>query len=336
MFVCAKMCLAPHYWNTRYQLKLQKQLKPQWSFQFLCLFSKDGSTKMQIEKLRPSAVTVTVKNKLQFDITQVTVRYAESVKRQGLFYRLDPRSVDVELERNVCWIRNARFDKVPLGGEQKSDYEIFFGNNRGYWQVYFSYKGKEYKIDPKKAEASLTSSGDLTIDILEDGENIKIDLNAPSFHETFHAIPVEPAEKGVRIAIQNNMAADLDDICLVFADGLNGNFNSSDKDSLKNTLWKQHVKFDNCNLPASAGERQILTSDFLKFHQHRHCWQFYFTYEGICYKLEGDHVVFSLKEKDFGKSLNITVCLSKETSMSVVFEAGGSGKRMQYTPVRVR
>ena len=296
----------------------------------MCLLFEDGPTERLIGKLRPSAVTVTVKNKLQSDITKVTVRYAESVKRQGPFYKLlDPRSVDVELERNVCWVRNARFDEVPKGGESKSDYEIFFGNNRGYWQVYFTFEQKEYKIDPENAEASLTSSGDLTIDILEDGENIKIDLNAPSFHKTFHAILVE---RGIRI--QNDMAANLDDICLVFADGLNGNFNSSDPDSLMNSPLKQNLKFD--DLQASTEGRKTLASDCLKFRHNRHCWQFYFTFEGICYKLEGDHVVFNLTGEDMGQILNITVCPLKEQSMSVVFESGLSGKRMQYSPVRVR
>ena len=99
---------------------------------------------------------------------------------------------------------------------------------------------------------------------------------------------------------------------------------------------EQNVKFDNRQLLASTDGRKLLTSDFLKFRQNRHCWQFYFTYEGICYKLEGDHVVFSLTGEDMGQILNITVCPSKEQRMSVVFEAGGSGKRMQYCGERVR
>jgi hypothetical protein len=102
--------------------------------------------------------TVIVRNKLESPLTNVKVLYAQSNKKTGWWdYATDWRVVDVEDETNVLVQDRTSVvvGSVPVEEETRVSTSILFAEGaRGYWQVYFDYNGRQYKIDKNNAQVN--------------------------------------------------------------------------------------------------------------------------------------------------------------------------------------
>jgi hypothetical protein len=108
--------------------------------------------------------TVTVRNRLNGQLTNVKVLYAQSTKSTRWFsYLLDWRVVNVESQTasTVEYRRNVVLGTIPVKGETSVSTSIpFRAGVRGYWQVYFDYGGKQYKINKNNAQVNPWVSDD--------------------------------------------------------------------------------------------------------------------------------------------------------------------------------
>ena len=113
-----------------------------------------------IEDVLPPYCHIRVENNLRDVINDVCVIYAESVKGDDASYLYDYRKVDIETNKNVFWRRAATVSNVPSLGVETSTEHVYFGNNRGYWQVYFTVNGESFKINKNNAMFNLSKKKD--------------------------------------------------------------------------------------------------------------------------------------------------------------------------------
>ena len=271
---------------------------------------------------------MTIQNRLPSDITDVNICYAESVKRKGFLYKLDWRSVDVESEKGVLWKRFLSAEAIPQGKEYASKGNIYFGKNRGYWQVYFTCEDRNYKINRKDAEMSLEMKDmdkTVLVDILKHDGGICVDFTIPSssVKRNFLTQIGEPSESGVIIEIQNELAGEIFDICVIYTERVRQLFNKPDNEAMDKGFIRKH-KLSKFNKVSGCNNRGIvenrMRSERLKFGCNESCWQLYFTYENHCYRLSNDPVVFNLGEDDNMQVLIIS--LSKKEKLAIEFRIG--------------
>ena len=98
---------------------------------------------------------VKVVNNLNDKISEVQVCYAESSKGRGASYLYNFRTVDIESEESINWKNVLNLGEIQSLHDFVSTENVYFGNNRGYWQVYFNYRGNDYKINKNNANFNL-------------------------------------------------------------------------------------------------------------------------------------------------------------------------------------
>ena len=159
----------------------------------------------------PKLKKVTVRNKLDDRLSEVKVLYAQSNKSTSVFgYATNWKKVNVEDPK--CSLITDREEvslgDIPFEKEATVECEIPFGMGvRGYWQVYFRYRGKSYKINKNNAQVNPWYPEDdgqyveITIRY-EEGEKIRLDFVMRSgnayFYATSHWIAIETPRDGVQ------------------------------------------------------------------------------------------------------------------------------------------
>ena len=106
-------------------------------------------------------------------MSNVVILYCESNKSINNWY--DIKKVDVETLNNVLWYRFLTFQDMTIGSwvtVTKSAENVCFGENDGYWQLYFTYKGDDYRLE--KNNCKFTLSPDCN------QNELKINLFSPS------------------------------------------------------------------------------------------------------------------------------------------------------------
>lgn len=100
-------------------------------------------------------------NILEDEVSNVVILYCESTKSIHNWY--DIRLVDVETLKNVLWFRFLTFQDITIGSwktESKSAENVCFGENFGYWQLYFTYKGDDYRLEKNNCKFTLSPECD--------------------------------------------------------------------------------------------------------------------------------------------------------------------------------
>ena len=135
---------------------------------------------------------IIVRNRLQALIKNVRVVFAQSDKGTNVFsYVFNWSKVDVECGNNVRFKKEITVGDVQADQEVEKDVEFSFtGGRRFYWQVYFFYNGRRYKINKNNAMANPWSQDDekyVEITIRYEGEDIRLDFVMDSGNAYFYA-----------------------------------------------------------------------------------------------------------------------------------------------------
>ncbi|CAF1574322.1 unnamed protein product [Rotaria magnacalcarata] len=139
---------------------------------------------------------VTVQNKLGHRISNVSVLYAASNKLQAehildvVPYLNDLRTVDIQTRENIRYTKTTGCDRINSHSQETLD---GFGGStkyRGYWQVYFRFGNRNYKIDKENAQMNIWRDdhhGTMVITILAESDGrIRIDMILPSGNAHFY------------------------------------------------------------------------------------------------------------------------------------------------------
>ena len=135
---------------------------------------------------------VIVRNRLSTEIKNVKVVFTESNKSNSVIsYLFDWSTVDVE--SGYC----VRFKKEVIFGDVREKQQIkirselpFHGEERCYWQVYFEYQRKKYKINKNNAMVNpwpQDSGKYVEITIRNEGVYIRLDFVMNSGNAYFYA-----------------------------------------------------------------------------------------------------------------------------------------------------
>ena len=159
-------------------------------------------------------------------MTNVCVCFAESSKGCDVSYLYDIRAINVETGRNVYWKKTIQFGSIPTNSKKNSDEKLYFGNNRGYWQLYFTYNNENYRINKNNAEFNLCKSDkgeSLTIEITRHKEEyIYVKFLAPSGERWFY-IDKTSMERGISIVVKNELSEEIADVCVLYAESRSKN-----------------------------------------------------------------------------------------------------------------
>lgn len=127
---------------------------------------------------------VSVINGLKDEMSNITIMYCESSKSIHNWLHLE--GIDVETLKNILWSRSISLQDIvipPLKTHKTSAKQICFGEDDGFWQLYFTYKGSDYKLERNDCEMTLSpdcDQQDLKIQLsssLEDGNEWDIKAN---------------------------------------------------------------------------------------------------------------------------------------------------------------
>ena len=258
---------------------------------------------------------VVVSNSLKHDISNFKIIYAESNKASDASYLYDYRTVDVERHKNVLWEKCVEISsEIPAKERRSSNKFINFGNNRGYWQVYFKCGGSSYKLDKHNAMMNLSDKDNgkvLTVAIIEEENKIRLNFEVPSGKCHFFATEGAPLANGITVELCNRLEEEISKMWVVFAESSKSrglsyvyNFSVVDVETGANVNKLETVEFKALTIP--AGEA-VKSKEKLIFEYNRHYWQVYFTYKGRCYKIDKNNAMFNLEEKDNGGKLKITL-----------------------------
>lgn len=264
--------------------------------------------------------SISFNNCLNEKVSNVIILYCESNKSIHNWYNAG--KVDVETLSNVLWSRYVSFDyKIVSELRVKtSGRNVCFGENFGYWQLYFSYEGDDYKLDKNDCKMTLTPECDqqeLQIELsslVNDDKDldIKAKFQISTVSGEFKVVKGKPIVRGVHVCISNQLENNVDFINAVIVEE-----NSSKKASQLNTV---NVKFDN-NVIKPSG--QILSSEFVPYNcfGHKHYLKLYFTSQGCCYELENKEkyshgIPLKLTEKEYGSQIEVVI-VSRKQSVSI-------------------
>ena len=243
-------------------------------------------------------IGISIRNRLSEEISNVRLRYAE-----GVTDLKDRKTVNVETGEDIFWTKDvALASKIPSDHETYSPERIPFGNNRGFWQLYFTCQDDEFKINKNDAMLSLTNSDDkkcldVTIESQDaltctnnclslfrssqklndtiDTYSIRISFKVSSKHTFFSAVKRSPMVREVRVHVHNQLKDTIYDLGVQFT-------KSTDIYNIKfepNT-W---IPLESNTVPVkeSCKTRQNIICEY-----DRNCyWNVRFTYKGSCYKL---------------------------------------------------
>ena len=135
---------------------------------------------------------VIVRNKLETEITKVRVVFVQSDKGTSIFsYMFNWSKVDVEYGNSVCFKKEISVGDVEVDQEVEVHCELSYARGRRYyWQVYFFYGGRKYKINKNNAMVNLWSQDDgeyVEITIRKEASNIRLDFVMNSGNAYFYA-----------------------------------------------------------------------------------------------------------------------------------------------------
>lgn len=123
-------------------------------------------------------------NRLQSKISNLKITFGLSTKSASfLSYIVDYRNVDIEREENIIRRKEINMDYVEPDQQvfsKEGDALEFQEEVRCYWQIYFKYEGRNYKIDKNNAMMNLIPALDdgCTLDIIvrRDGDKIRANM----------------------------------------------------------------------------------------------------------------------------------------------------------------
>ncbi|CAF1215765.1 unnamed protein product [Adineta steineri] len=138
--------------------------------------------------------TISVRNKLQYDMKNVKLVYASSYKLQSQSalateYWFDWRVVNIATKQNIDYTIekdigdiDSKCDKISDGCQCSTYY-------RNYWQLYWEMNEKFYKINKNNAQVNvwkIDDRGELEITVLNEGDQIRLDFKLPSGNACFY------------------------------------------------------------------------------------------------------------------------------------------------------
>ena len=114
---------------------------------------------------------ISVINCLKDEVSNVTIMYCESTK--SIHNWLSLEGVDVETSKNILWSRCVSFQDIvipPSKAYKISAKHVCFGENDGYWQLYFIYRGIDHKLE--RNDCKMTFSSDC------DQQDLKVEITS--------------------------------------------------------------------------------------------------------------------------------------------------------------
>ena len=228
-----------------------------------------------------------------------------------MIYRICTISDGLTLNRVSTWEKTMFEGKFSPGEEKQAlNEKVYSGNNRNYWQIYFTHDGENYKINKNNAMFNLfkksDNGGTVTIEICPYEDVFRVHFIAPSGKAWFKIEKGNRLERGILVKVRNELSEDISDIRVLHAE--------SDKRKIQietggGVVWREFVKFSDREIKGKTSDRPIscaYSSERVEFHYYQNYWQVYFTRKGICYELEVD-VNFNLSYEHNGRTLDITI-----------------------------
>lgn len=135
-------------------------------------------------------------NRLINTISNVRVIFGQSTKSTSFFsYISDFRGIDIENQENISRRQQINFpDVVSYAQVFSTEKEAikFEGDMRCYWQIYFEYEGRRYKIDKNNAmmnlESGLDNNSTLDIIVRKEGDKIRVNMIIDSGQAYFYFV----------------------------------------------------------------------------------------------------------------------------------------------------
>ena len=236
------------------------------------------------------------------EVQNVVVCFAESNKGCDISYVYDFRYVDMETEKNVLWRKTIEFKEgIPSGSYCDSVEKVYYGNNRNFWQVYFTHAGTNYKINKNNAEFNLSQTKDkeklVTIDIMPGCS--RVNFTAPSGGAYFNVGKGDRIGRGILVSVQNKLQQEVSGVRILYAE--------SDQTgiSIETELpWRDILQ---CQDQKLQQQSSIKSENRSKFYYHNSYWQLFFTYRNSCYAFQKTIIDFNLLYEHNGKDLFITI-----------------------------
>ena len=166
------------------------------------------------------------------------------------------KTINIESEEFINWKNVVNFGEIQSLHDAESTEYAYFGNNRGYWQVYFKYLGNDYKINKNNANFNLEKSDQeepAVIEILHHNNGIFADFRAHSGHDYFWMKIGKPVERGILVSVTNELSADVSEVRLVYAESTATRHVNTETD--ENIQFKEEVSFDD----QTVGSNQTIT-----------------------------------------------------------------------------
>ena len=272
----------------------------------------------------PPYFNISVINKLDDEVNDVKVCFAESVKEYSVSCAYDYRAVNVETEQNVYWKKMVHVGNISSQKKRESSERVYFGNNRGYWQVYFTYKGKNHKLNLNNAEFNVSGKDNgkvVSLEIMHHRSYIYVNFKSPSSTTYYYAEEKNPIERGIFVAVRNKLPKTIRDVCVHYAESKSSVVNT---ETGENVVWKETVSLEKNEVPEKHETR---SRERIKFSNQKCFLQVYFSYNGLCYKLNTNSARFDINYCDNGCVLIITIdWLNKNSPVNVSFDLNGRKK----------
>ena len=154
--------------------------------------------------------------------------------------------------------KNDPFWKYTNQQQKNSDEKLYFGNNRGYWQLYFTYNNENYRINKNNAGFNLYKSDNgesLTIEITQHKEEyIYVKFLAPS-GETWFYTDKTSMERGISIVVKNELSEEIADVCVLYAESKSKNV--EDFEVEENFILRENVNFPVRTVPTEVAIKSV-------------------------------------------------------------------------------
>ncbi|CAF0963927.1 unnamed protein product [Adineta steineri] len=138
--------------------------------------------------------TISVRNKVQYDMKNVQLVYAASYKLQSQSalateYWFDWRVVDIVTKQNIDYTIEKNIGDIDSKCDKISDGFRCSTYYRSYWQLSWQMNEKFYKINKNSAQFNvwdIDDRGELEITVLNEGDQIRLDFKLPSGNAYFY------------------------------------------------------------------------------------------------------------------------------------------------------
>ncbi|ESN95242.1 hypothetical protein HELRODRAFT_179578 [Helobdella robusta] len=275
---------------------------------------------------------IVVKNRLNDVVSEIVVQYAESNKSISNWYNL--KDVNVETFENIAWSRCVTYEKCIAGDDEVEldANNICFGENNGFWQIYFIYKSKNYKLTKPNNEFSLSkddNKGIMTISLLMNQDEITLEaiFQKGSSNKCFSMIEGIITKRGVNIFVKNELIDQINDLSVTLCETFfmtASNYEDDDDFSSRN-----QVKLTNSKL-TTEGLTYSVEPVIFTYNKHSQYWHMRFSYQGNFYELQTKRkpgIQFNLDMNHHGSDLILYIFLDSKTSrLAVRFEIGDCSK----------